>query len=117
MTRTLADSDSRALIAQWIEAMNSHETDTFLSCFTVDAVLDDPSVGERFDGLEAIADYFRRYFIGYDTTTRLVRVTPQGSALHVEVHFTGSFPGGQTGGLFDVTMTGEKISFVHADLS
>jgi uncharacterized protein (TIGR02246 family) len=113
----MTDTHEQQLIARWIAAMNTHDTDTYLSYFTADAVLDDPSVGERFDGHDGIADYFTRYFIGYNTTTRLVRVTARGEELHVDVHFTGDFPGGQTDGVFDVRVTGDRFSFVHADLA
>src|SRR3546814_5381444 len=93
--------------------MNTSDIATYLSYFTADAVLHDPSVGERFVGHEGIGEYFTRYFVAYNTTTRLLRVTPRDSQFHVEVHFSGDFPGGQTGGLFDVSVKGGKNSFVH----
>ena len=68
---------------------------------------------ERIEGIE---EYYRDYFLGYNTQTRLVGVTPGPEYLHVEVHFTGDFPGGQTGGIFDVTFSGDQISYVRADL-
>ncbi|WP_369373910.1 hypothetical protein AB1046_07515 [Promicromonospora sp. Populi] len=40
-----------------------------------------------------------------------------GDHIHVVVDFTGNFPGGQTGGIFDVTLAGDKIAFVRADLA
>ena len=43
-------------------------------------------------------------------------VTPEGDHLHVVVDFTGTFPEGQIGGYFDITFTGDKISFMQADL-
>ena len=88
-----------------------------ISFFTDDAVLDDPSVGRAFNGKAGIAKYFDEYFIGYDTSTRLVSITPEEGHQHVEVHFSGDFPGGKTDGIFDVTFKGEKISFVRADLA
>lgn len=113
----MSDTDHEANILEWIAATNSHETDKYLAHFTEDAILDDPSVGERFEGHEGIADYYTRYFIGYDTTTRVLSVTPQGDFVHVVVDFTGTFPGGQTEGVFDLTFVGDKILFVRADLS
>lgn len=113
----MTGAESQELIGRWIDAMNSHDIDAYLSHFTADAALDDPSVGERFVGHEGIGDYFTRYFIGYNTTTRLVSITPRGDQLHVEVDFTGDFPGGQTGGLFDLDVAGDKIAYVHADLT
>ncbi len=37
--------------------------------------------------------------------------------MRVEVHFTGDFPGGETGGTFDVTLRHDKIAFARADLT
>jgi len=112
----MSDKDREAIISEWVAAMNKRDTKDYLAHFTTDAVLDDPSVGERFEGHEGIADYYTRYFIGYNTTTRVVSTAPQGSQLHVVVDFTGDFPEGRTSGVFEVSFTGEKISFVHADL-
>ena len=113
----MIDTDLDATIAEWIAAMNSHDAARYLAYFTDDAVLDDPSVGERFEGREGIADYYERYFIGYHTTTRLVSIAPQGDLLRIAVDFTGDFPGGQTGGVFDVRFDDGKIAFIHADLT
>lgn len=105
-----------AVIAEWITAANTHGRAEFLSFLTADAVLDDPSVGEVFEGHEGVGRYFDTYFIGYNTQTRLVGTEPRDGILHVEVDFTGDFPGGQTGGTFDVTFAGERIAHVRADL-
>ncbi|KXF53618.1 hypothetical protein AXA44_43755 [Rhodococcus sp. SC4] len=113
----MTNADHKPAIANWIAAANSHDPRAFLAYFDEDAVLDDPSVGEQFDGHDGIAEYFTRYFIGYNTTTELVSVTPQGGSLHVVVVFSGDFPGGRTGGIFNLTFHGEKISFAHADLT
>lgn len=114
MPETTIDHD--ALVTQWIAAANSHDTARFLTFFTADAVIDDPSVGDIFDGEEGVGRYFDSYFIGYNTQTRLVRTEPRDGILHVEVDFTGDFPGGQTGGIFDIAFDRDKISHVRADL-
>jgi len=108
----------RTTINEWIAAMNAHDTAAYLEFFTEDGVLDDPSVGRVYNGRSEIIDYFESYFIGYNTQTQLVSVEPQDDYLHVEVAFTGSFPGGQTGGIFDVTLAADqKIERVRADLA
>lgn len=108
----------RITIASWIAAMNDHDTAAYLDFFTEDGVLDDPSVGRVYNGPSEIIDYFESYFIGYNTQTQLVSIEPHDNYLHVEVDFTGSFPGGQTGGIFDVTLTADqKIERVRADLA
>lgn len=104
-------------LADWIAATNTHDTDAYLAFFAADAVLEDPSVGDVFEGHVGIGDYFRSYFIGYDTSTRLVSTEPRDGYVHVEVEFTGTFPEGRVGGIFDVTLTaGQKIAHVRADL-
>lgn len=105
----------RAIIESWIDAANAFDTARFLAFFTADAVLDDPGV-DRFEGVDRIAEYFRDYFIGYRTTTRLVEIADDGTRAFVTVHFTGEFPGGETGGTFDIRFTGDRFAEVNADL-
>jgi ketosteroid isomerase-like protein len=105
-----------ATITRWVDAMNAQDREGYIGYFTTDAVLDDPSVGEQFAGTSGILEYFDRYFIGYNTTTRIVSVTSERDLVHVVVDFTGDFPGAQTGGVFDVRFSGELISHVYADL-
>lgn len=112
----MPDIDQHAVIEEWIAATNTHETSRYLSYFTDDAVLDDPSVGRVFERREGIADYFESYFVGYDTHTRLVRIDVEDGHLHVEVEFTGDFPGGRAGGIFDISFAGAKLAHVRADL-
>jgi len=104
------------IIANWITVSNAHDTAAYLSFFTEGATLDDPSVGEVFDGAEGLTRYFETYVIGYKTQTRVVSIEPRETFTHVEVDFTGTFPGGQIGGLFDITFEGDKIAFIRADL-
>ncbi|WP_285103286.1 nuclear transport factor 2 family protein [Promicromonospora sp. MEB111] len=104
-------------IAEWIAATNTHDSAAYLAFFTDDAVLDDPSVGEIFEGHAGINEYFQSYFIGYGTQTRLLSTEPRDGYLHVAVEFTGTFPERRVGGIFDVTLTAEnKIAHVRADL-
>lgn len=114
MSETTIDHD--AVVVGWIAAANSHDAARFVAFFAEDAVLDDPSVGEAFEGREGVGRYFDSYFIGYNTQTRLVSTEPRDGILHVEVDFTGDFPGGQTGGTFDVTFAGDRFAHVRADL-
>lgn len=112
----MPDNDQHGVIREWIAATNTHDTDRYLSYFTDDAILDDPSVGRVFAGRQGIGEYFASYFIGYNTHARLVRIDPGDGYLHVEVDFTGDFPGGRTGGFFDITFSGGKLERVRADL-
>ncbi|QYI96238.1 nuclear transport factor 2 family protein [Curtobacterium flaccumfaciens pv. flaccumfaciens] len=108
----------RDTINKWIAATNTHDTAVYLDFFSSDGVLDDPSVGHIYNGPSEIADYFESYFIGYNTQTRLVSIEPHAGYLHVTVDFTGDFPGGQTGGIFDITLDeDQKFQRVRADLT
>lgn len=104
-------------VAEWIAATNTHDSAAYLAFFTVDAVLDDLSVGEVFEGHAGINEYCQFYFVGYNTQTRLLSTEPRDGYLHVEVEFTGKFPEGRIGGIFDLSLTAEhKITHVRADL-
>lgn len=110
-------TEQHAFVEDWIAAIDSHDLVRHLAHFNEDAVLDDPSVGRQFNGHGEIAEYFRSYFIGYNTRTRLLDTGARGGLLHVEVDFTGDFPGGQTGGTFDLTFDGDLIANATADLT
>ena len=106
----------KQLVDDWIAAGNKYDTELYLQKYQPDAVLDDPSVGEKFTGHAGIRDYFTRYFIGYQTQTRLVKLTIQNNKAHLEVEFKGKFPEGTICGLFDMTFADQKIAAVKANL-
>lgn len=109
--------DIKKTINDWIAAGNSYDTEKYLDFYAVDAVLDDPSVGRVYKGRKEIKQYFDSYFIGYKTQTRLVSIEPlKQDQAHVAVKFTGDFPEGNIGGIFDLTFKEDKIIFVKADL-
>lgn len=75
-----------------IAAMNAFDVEHALSLFTPEAVIDDPSTGDRFDGHAGIRDYIERYFIGYHTVTRLLSIEIlDKNRARVRVDFTGDF--------------------------
>lgn len=106
----------KTFISEWLRLSNAFDTEQYLEKYSDDAVLDDPSVGRKFIGKEGIRDYFVSYFIGYETQTRLLRLEVDGDEAHLEVEFTGIFPGGKLGGTFDMTFRSGKIATVTADL-
>jgi len=117
ITTTTAVHEQIAVVEEWIAATNTHDLAQYLAFFTEDAVLDDPSVGQVFHGHPGVAEYFESYFIGYSTQTRLIRTEPREDRLHVEVEFTGDFPGGRTGGTFDIAFAaGNVMRHIRADL-
>jgi len=112
----MTTSTEEATISEWISVSNAHDTTRYLEFFTSDAVIDDPSVGDVFEGQTGLRKYFETYVVGYETQTRVVSITPEDDHLHVVVDFTGTFPGGQIGGIFDMKFSGDKITFIRADL-
>lgn len=108
--------DIKSFIADWIRLSNAFDTDQYLEKYSEDAVLDDPSVGRKFIGHVGIKEYFTSYFIGYKTQTRLVKLEINDNEAHLEVEFTGEFPEGKIGGMFDMVFKDGKIASVKADL-
>lgn len=110
--------DIKSFLADWLEAGNSYNAAKYLEKYNEDAVLDDPSVGRKFVGHKGILEYFTSYFIGYKTQTKLVNLDlHDDNKAHLEVEFTGEFPGGKISGTFDFTFENEKIATVTADLN
>jgi len=90
-----------AAVEAFICTTNASDIAAALALFTPDAVIDDPSVGERFVGHHGIQDYLNRFFIGYKTATRLLSVEMSGdNKARVRVDFTGDF--GHEIGVLDV---------------
>lgn len=79
-------------VGAFVEATNAFDADAVVALFTPDAVIDDPSTGEVFDGQAGIRDYVERFFVGYHTVTKLLSITPLGSdRARARVDFTGDF--------------------------
>jgi ketosteroid isomerase-like protein len=104
-------------ITDWLEISNSYDTEKYLAKYAEDAILNDPSVGRIFVGRDEIKEYYNTYFIGYKTQTRLVKLSTNENKAHLQVDFTGEFPGGQIGGMFDFTFKDGKIATIMADLT
>jgi len=109
--------NAQTFIKEWIAASNAFDTKKYLEFYLPDAILDDPSVGKKFNGHQEIKEYFDNYFIGYNTHTEQVeiRITDEENA-HLGVQFTGDFPEGKIGGTFDFKFKNGKIAFAKADL-
>lgn len=109
--------DIELFIAEWIKLSNAFDTEAYMDKYQADAILDDPSLGRKFTGHEGIREYFNTYFIGYKTQTRLVKLEiDEEEQAHLEVEFTGTFPGEKLGGLFEMSFKDGKIATVIADL-
>lgn len=109
--------DIKSFIEDWIVVSNNYDTKSYLEKWQENAILDDPSVGEVFEGHSGIKKYFESYFIGYKTHTRLIKLEIiADNEAHIEVEFTGEFPGNKIGGMFDFTFKDGKIAKAKADL-
>lgn len=112
----MTDTDHPTLIADWIDATNSYDTARYLSFFSEEAILDDPSVGGEHRGHSRIQEYFENWFVGLNTRTRLLDIEQEGDQFRVTVHFTGDFPEGEADGEFVVVFDDRRFSRVSAAL-
>jgi len=88
-----------------------------LEKYLKNAVLDDPSVGKVFNGHAGIRKYFGDYFINYQTQTGLIELDIiNDNEAHMEVEFTGEFPGNKIRGTFDFIFKSNKIITAKTDL-
>ena len=82
----------RARVNALISATNAFDVKAALALFTPQAIIDDPSTGERFDHHAGVRDYVERFFLGYHTVTRLLSVEVLGeNRARARVDFTGDF--------------------------
>ena len=112
----MAQINIPAFIDKLIATGNAYDTESYLSLYHEDAILDDPSVGRKFVGHPGIREYFESYFTGYKTQTTLKALDYGGENAHVEVQFTGDFPEGTVTGTFDFRFSEGKIAAAKADL-
>jgi hypothetical protein len=116
--RTDADptGDLRSVADALITATNAFAVEPALGLFTADAVIDDSSTGERFDGQAGVRDYIKRFFVGYRTATRLLSFTRiDEHRARLRVDFTGDF-GHEIGRLEIVTDPAGLIVRIDAHL-
>lgn len=108
--------DFRSIVEALLSATNTFDAEAAVALFTPDAVIDDPSTGERFDGQDGVRDYVERFFVGYHTASVLLSVTPIGGRrASARVDFTGDF--GHEIGRLDLTINAHGlITRIDADL-
>jgi len=87
------------LAHQFVEAANGYDLQAVLALFAEDAVIDDVSVGEKFEYKRGIRKYYETFFIGYHTVTELLTLEHTApDQIIARVDFKGDF-GHETGGL------------------
>lgn len=99
-----------------LAATNAFDVEKALHLFALDAVIDDPSTGHRFDGHVGVRDYIERYFIGYHTVARLLSIERlTADRTRVRVDFTGDF--GHETGLLEISVNADGLIVrIDADL-
>ena len=104
------------IVDAFISATNGYDVEEALRLFTSNAVIDDPSTGKRFDGHPGIREYVERFFVGYQTVTKVLSVKSlDASHVRVRVEFTGDF--GHEIGRLDLTFDPSGlIARIDADL-
>ena len=104
------------LVEKFIQTANAFDIDGALSLFAPDAVVEDVSVGHAFVGRENIRDYFERFFVGYNTASRLLSLQqPDDHTAIIRLDFTGNF--GHEIGILNITINADGlIERIDADL-
>jgi len=101
---------------QFILAANRFDTEAVLELFATDAMIEDVSVGEKFEGTPGIKKYIVTFFIGYHTKTELLSFEHTGpNEILAKVDFTGDF--GHETGYLDIRFNDAGlIEHIDADL-
>lgn len=104
------------LVERLIQTTNAFDIGGALSLFAPDAVIDDVSVGDAFVGSEGIRAYIERFFVGYNTVSRLLSLEqPDDRTAIVRLDFTGDF--GHEIGILRIAVNSEGlIERIDADL-
>jgi ketosteroid isomerase-like protein len=106
----------RAAADAFIARTNAFDVAGVVAQFTLDAVIDDPSTGYRFEGHDGIRHYIAQFFVGYHTVTRFLSLEHMGAdQARVRVDFTGDF--GHEIGLLDISVNADGLIVrIDADL-
>ncbi|WP_051903801.1 nuclear transport factor 2 family protein [Neorhizobium vignae] len=104
------------LVESFIATANAFDVEGALSLFAADAVINDVSVGDAFVGRAGVRIYLERFFVGYNTTSRLLSIeTPDDFNSNVRLDFTGDF--GHEVGILKIAINSEgRIERIDADL-
>lgn len=106
----------RKLVDEFVRTANAFDVEGALALFTPDAVIDDVSVGDSFVEEAGIRSYLERFFVGYNTQSRLLSIEQMhtGTAT-IRLDFTGDF-GHEIGVLTLVSGKDGRIERIDADL-
>lgn len=104
------------LVESFIATAKAFDVEGALSLFATDAVIDDVSVGDAFIGRDGVRQYLERFFVGYNTSSKLLSMEElDGFQSHVRLDFTGDF-GHEIGVLKIAINSAGLIERIDADL-
>lgn len=63
---------TQTLVENFIQTANAFDIEGILSLFASSAAIDDVSVGDAFMGKNSVRLYLERFFVGYNTASRLL---------------------------------------------
>ncbi len=116
MNDVAASHPVKATVVAFINATNAFDIERALALFSTTAVIDDPSTGCTFNEHAGVRDYLEKYFVGYQTVTRLLSLEGLGDArVRARVDFTGDF-GHEIGILLVAVDSAGRISRIDASL-
>ena len=104
------------LVESFIATANAFDVEGTLPLFAPSAVIDDVSVGDAFVGTDGVRRYLERFFVGYNTLSKLLSLeTPDAFNANVRLDFTGDF--GHEIGILKITVNSAGlIARIDADL-
>ena len=106
----------QTLVKNFIRTANAFDIEGTLSLFATDAVIDDVSVGNAFVGRDEVRLYLERFFVGYNTASRLLSLDQLDDFnAVVRLDFTGDF--GHEVGILKISTNSEALIVrIDADL-
>ncbi len=106
----------QTIVESFIRTANAFDVDGALGVFASDAVIDDVSVGDAFVGQDGVRGYLERFFVGYNTRSKLLSLEALDDRnVTVRLDFTGEF--GHEIGVFKIVVNaGGLIERIDADL-
>jgi hypothetical protein len=106
----------RKRIQKFVETANAFDVEGALFLFASNAVIDDVSVGGEFVGHEGVRRYLNRFFVGYNTASKILSIEELGDVdAVVRLDFTGDF--GHEIGVLKIGFNSDRlIRRIDADL-
>jgi len=108
--------DINKFLQEWLTSSNNYDTENYITFYDKEAILEDVTLGETFNGHDGIIRYFKIHFIGYGTQTAIRSInTIDSSHVKIDAVFDGdSFQGLE--GVFDLNFENGKIKMAKCYL-